>query len=371
MSLGRFWIALWQQPCLKQLDAAARNAIRMSRSADGDGRRLLNLVEQLDIAARRGAHRTDIDQAFVETAITRSLRRFDRGRRLFYDQISALHKSVRGSNPDASLYWSLCMLDGADRSMSGAALVPWRVRTSGWPFAGAAADARCGRDVRASWIARRRARVGRSRAVRGEEQRRADAAYTRRARSWPTVRARFRYTSAQCTHPADEGNLGYGKDYRYARTMSRMLTAAVRPIFRQHDCRELLSAHGSRSRIKNSRKTRTRSVPAIATVTRVAARPRILTSIASFHAHAGTHVFRTCAVRQRTAARRLVASPHDRHPAIAHRRERRGRASPTAASCSTPPASTCSSPSANRSRRGRRTSSAAQCAVSSRSARPR
>jgi putative ATPase len=53
-----------------------------------------------------------LDRAFVETAITRSLRRFDKGGEAFYDQISALHKSVRGSDPDASLYWFCRMLDG-------------------------------------------------------------------------------------------------------------------------------------------------------------------------------------------------------------------------------------------------------------------
>jgi putative ATPase len=79
--------------------------------ADGDGRRLLNLVEQLGVAAQDASKR-DIDLAFVETTITRSMRRFDKGGEAFYDQISALHKSVRGSDPDASLYWFCRMLDG-------------------------------------------------------------------------------------------------------------------------------------------------------------------------------------------------------------------------------------------------------------------
>jgi putative ATPase len=79
--------------------------------ADGDGRRLLNLVEQLGVAAQNAA-KADIDLEFVETTITRSMRRFDKGGEAFYDQISALHKSVRGSNPDASLYWFCRMLDG-------------------------------------------------------------------------------------------------------------------------------------------------------------------------------------------------------------------------------------------------------------------
>jgi putative ATPase len=90
-------------------DQAARDAV--IGYADGDGRRLVNLVEQLATAASE-AGRSDIDLAFVEATIARSLRRFDKGGDAFYDQISALHKSVRGSDPDASLYWLCRMLDG-------------------------------------------------------------------------------------------------------------------------------------------------------------------------------------------------------------------------------------------------------------------
>ncbi len=91
------------------LAATARDAV--IAYADGDGRRLVNLIEQLAIAAG-GAGRRDIDLAFVEATIARSLRRFDKGGEAFYDQISALHKSVRGSDPDAALYWLCRMLDG-------------------------------------------------------------------------------------------------------------------------------------------------------------------------------------------------------------------------------------------------------------------
>ena len=79
--------------------------------ADGDARRLLNFVESLFNAAE-GAHVNDIDEAFLQTTMASKLRRFDKGGEAFYDQISALHKSVRGSNPDAALYWFLRMLDG-------------------------------------------------------------------------------------------------------------------------------------------------------------------------------------------------------------------------------------------------------------------
>jgi putative ATPase len=91
------------------LDPGARDAV--IGYADGDGRRLINLIEQLATAASE-ARRTAIDLAFVEATIARSLRRFDKGGDAFYDQISALHKAVRGSDPDASLYWLCRMLDG-------------------------------------------------------------------------------------------------------------------------------------------------------------------------------------------------------------------------------------------------------------------
>ena len=91
------------------IDDPARDAL--VAYADGDGHRLLNLVEQLATAAT-DAGRAAVDLAFVEQTIARSLRRFDKGGEAFYDQISALHKSVRGSDPDAALYWLARMLDG-------------------------------------------------------------------------------------------------------------------------------------------------------------------------------------------------------------------------------------------------------------------
>lgn len=79
--------------------------------ADGDARRLLNLVEQMATAARASG-RTQVDADFLAHALTPAGRRFDKGGDHFYDQISALHKSVRGSHPDAALYWLCRMLDG-------------------------------------------------------------------------------------------------------------------------------------------------------------------------------------------------------------------------------------------------------------------
>jgi putative ATPase len=84
---------------------------RLIGFADGDARRLLNAVEILLSAAKPAGVRT-LDGAFVERTLSRNLRRFDKGGEQFYDQISALHKSVRGSDPDAALYWLVRMLDG-------------------------------------------------------------------------------------------------------------------------------------------------------------------------------------------------------------------------------------------------------------------
>ena len=86
---------------------------RIIAHADGDARRLLNLVEQIHNAiSNPSASVKIVDQAFIDNALSTQARRFDKGGDQFYDQISALHKSVRGSNPDAALYWLCRMLDG-------------------------------------------------------------------------------------------------------------------------------------------------------------------------------------------------------------------------------------------------------------------
>jgi putative ATPase len=92
-------------------------------SADGDARRLYNMLEQAGMAAEE-AGRSELDEAFVRDALAQRLRRFDKSGDQFYDQISALHKSVRGSAPDAALYWLTRMLDGgADPLYLGRRLV--------------------------------------------------------------------------------------------------------------------------------------------------------------------------------------------------------------------------------------------------------
>ncbi|MFZ1180531.1 MAG: replication-associated recombination protein A [Herbaspirillum sp.] len=92
-----------------QFQQAAIDALAVY--ADGDARRILNLLEQTSTAAR-AAGTTRITSEFIQNALAPHTRRFDKGGDDFYDQISALHKSVRGSNPDAALYWLCRMLDG-------------------------------------------------------------------------------------------------------------------------------------------------------------------------------------------------------------------------------------------------------------------
>jgi putative ATPase len=92
-----------------QIDEQA--AVDLLERADGDARRLLHQIEQLAMAAR-AAGRSRLDQALMTEVLAAGVRRFDKGGDQFYDQISALHKSVRGSHPDAALYWLCRMLDG-------------------------------------------------------------------------------------------------------------------------------------------------------------------------------------------------------------------------------------------------------------------
>lgn len=99
------------ETALNGLAFAADAKETLIASADGDGRKLLN---NLEIVARAAAakDRKQIDSALLAECLGDALRRFDKGGDAFYDQISALHKSVRGSSPDAALYWFVRMLDG-------------------------------------------------------------------------------------------------------------------------------------------------------------------------------------------------------------------------------------------------------------------
>ena len=84
----------------------------LAQAADGDARKALNLLEiSADLADDEGDHKV-IDQQVIAEVLASDVRRFDKGGDIFYEQISALHKSVRGSSPDGALYWLARMLDG-------------------------------------------------------------------------------------------------------------------------------------------------------------------------------------------------------------------------------------------------------------------
>lgn len=84
---------------------------RIADAADGDARRALNLLE-LALEMANAAGSDQLSDAILDEVLIASPRRFDKGGDVFYDQISALHKAVRGSSPDAALYWFCRMLDG-------------------------------------------------------------------------------------------------------------------------------------------------------------------------------------------------------------------------------------------------------------------
>lgn len=84
---------------------------RLIAYADGDARRLLNTLETLAVAAKK-EKRDEVTDAWLLKVLGERMRRYDKGGEQFYDTISALHKSMRGSDPDATLYWFVRMLDG-------------------------------------------------------------------------------------------------------------------------------------------------------------------------------------------------------------------------------------------------------------------
>lgn len=85
---------------------------RIAEAADGDARRALNFLEMATDLAHAENGREIVTETLLNDVLSGGVRRFDKGGEYFYDQISALHKSVRGSNPDAALYWLARMLDG-------------------------------------------------------------------------------------------------------------------------------------------------------------------------------------------------------------------------------------------------------------------
>ncbi len=92
----------------RKLDITEDALQLLANAADGDARKALNLLEIASDLAEKGS----IDRAILGEVLVTDTRRFDKGGEYFYDQISALHKAVRGSSPDAALYWFVRMIDG-------------------------------------------------------------------------------------------------------------------------------------------------------------------------------------------------------------------------------------------------------------------
>ena len=105
-----------EKKSLKAIETITDDAVeRLVAYADGDARRLLNTLESLGVAAgneKSGAPLTEVTDTWLLKVLGEKMRRYDKGGEVFYDTISALHKSVRGSDPDAALYWFMRMLDG-------------------------------------------------------------------------------------------------------------------------------------------------------------------------------------------------------------------------------------------------------------------
>ncbi|SDZ81805.1 replication-associated recombination protein A [Microbulbifer marinus] len=106
--------ALREDEELARRDIAIDEAVlaKIANAADGDARSALNLLEIACDLAREEGGRLVIDEDVLAEVLSADVRRFDKGGDYFYDQISAMHKSVRGSDPDAALYWFARMLDG-------------------------------------------------------------------------------------------------------------------------------------------------------------------------------------------------------------------------------------------------------------------
>ncbi|WP_444944401.1 replication-associated recombination protein A [Microbulbifer sp. ZKSA006] len=112
--LGLLRHALQTDPQLRERSVKIPEEVlgKIARAADGDARSALNLLEVACDLAKEEGGRLIVDEDVLAEVLSADVRRFDKGGDYFYDQISAMHKSVRGSDPDAALYWFVRMLDG-------------------------------------------------------------------------------------------------------------------------------------------------------------------------------------------------------------------------------------------------------------------
>ena len=138
------WPMIWRRCCARRCATGARARRRgdrarepealdlIARAADGDARRALNMLELAAGLAGCAAVRELIRSPLPQEVASGGRRRFDKGGDQFYDQISALHKAVRGTDPDGALYWLAgCSMAAATRSTSPDGWCAWPLRTSG------------------------------------------------------------------------------------------------------------------------------------------------------------------------------------------------------------------------------------------------
>jgi putative ATPase len=204
----------------EQLGAEAPALELMARAADGDGRRALNMLELAASLTEAGGAGRTVTLAVAQEVAGGGLRRFDKGGDQFYEQISALHKSVRGSDPDAALYWLCRMLDGGcDPSYLARRIVRMAVEDIGL------ADPRAFALTLDAWQAYERLGSPEGELALGAAVTylacapKSNAAYVAMGEAMEDV-ARFGTLEVPLQlRPAPTRlmkNLGYGRDYRYA-----------------------------------------------------------------------------------------------------------------------------------------------------------
>ena len=204
----------------------------MARAADGDGRRALNMLELGASLTEAAGGERRITLAVAQEVASGGLRRFDKGGDQFYEQISALHKSVRGSDPDAALYWLCRMLDGGcDPSYLARRIVRMAVEDIGL------ADPRAFALTLDAWQAYERLGSPEGELALGAAVTylacapKSNAAYVAMGEAMEDV-ARFGTLEVPLQlRPAPTRlmkNLGYGRDYRYAHDEPDAFAAGAR-----------------------------------------------------------------------------------------------------------------------------------------------
>ena len=231
----------------------------LARAADGDARRALNLLEvALDLARAGGGVITEAIAAEVSAG---GYRRFDKKGEQFYDQISALHKSVRGSDPDAALYWLCRMLDGGcDPRYVARRVLRMASEDIGNADPRALALALAGlRDLRAARQPGGRTRASPRPSCSWPCAAKSNAVYVAFGAAMEDAKKHGTLDVPLQLRNAPTGlmkGLGYGKGYRYAHDEPERLCGGREVLPRRDGARALLRAGGPRARDQDPRGAR-------------------------------------------------------------------------------------------------------------------